>query len=188
MNPIGRELFRAIHEGKWLKIEYLNKKGELTRYWGGIKSLDAERHILNVDGLHLSKLTLAGLSLTISSIKSAEVVEGTYCEINQKLVDDIAEYPEKYDYLFGNAANLKILSYLEECHRLDKTPFYKEHTLVSFLDDSKPTSSMSAVWTTSSSRPATGSGRSRSNRSSWSFRTYWSAAFPQRPTRSAARS
>ena len=137
MNPIGRELFRAIHEGKWLKIEYLNKKGELTRYWGGIKSLDAERHILNVDGLHLSKLTLAGLSLTISSIKSAEVVEGTYCEINQKLVDDIAEYPEKYDYLFGNAANLKILSYLEECHRLDKTPFYKEHTLVSFLDDSK---------------------------------------------------
>ncbi|MBQ9911247.1 MAG: DUF2726 domain-containing protein [Lachnospiraceae bacterium] len=138
MDSVSREIFRAIHEGKWLKIEYLNKKGETTKYWGGITGLDPEREILNVDGLHLSKLTIAEkMSLTISSIKSAEVVEGTYCEINQKLVDDIAEFPEKYDHLFGNAANLKILTYLEECHRMDKTPFYNDHTLVSYLDDSR---------------------------------------------------
>lgn len=26
LNPIHRDLFQAIHEGKWLTIEYQNKK------------------------------------------------------------------------------------------------------------------------------------------------------------------
>ncbi len=138
MNAVGREIFRAIHEGKWLKIEYKNQKGEITKYWGGILSLDAERGKMNVDGLHLSQYTIAErMTLSIPSIQSAEIVEGTYCEINRKLVDDIAENPEKYDYLFGNAANLKILTYLEECYRMDNSPFCKDYKLVSYLDNSQ---------------------------------------------------
>lgn len=30
MNSIHRDIFKAIHEGKWLKIEYLNKEGKHT--------------------------------------------------------------------------------------------------------------------------------------------------------------
>ena len=47
---------------------------------------------------------------------------------------------------------------------------------------------MSAARTTSSSPPATASGRSRSKTSSWSCRTCSNAAFPPRRTRSAGRS
>lgn len=30
MNQICRDIFRAIHEGKWLKIEYRNKAEQIT--------------------------------------------------------------------------------------------------------------------------------------------------------------
>ena len=32
MSHISRDLFKAIHEGKWLSIEYQNQKKELTRF------------------------------------------------------------------------------------------------------------------------------------------------------------
>lgn len=32
MNQVCRDIFRAIHEGKWLKIEYRNKAEQVTRY------------------------------------------------------------------------------------------------------------------------------------------------------------
>lgn len=40
MNQICRDIFRAIHEGKWLKIEYRNKADQITKYWIGIRDLD----------------------------------------------------------------------------------------------------------------------------------------------------
>ena len=43
MNQICRDIFRAIHEGKWLKIEYRNKADQITKYWIGIRDLDPVR-------------------------------------------------------------------------------------------------------------------------------------------------
>ena len=40
MNSVCKEIFRAIHEGKWLKIEDRNKSGEITNYWIGIKDIE----------------------------------------------------------------------------------------------------------------------------------------------------
>ena len=40
MNTILRDIFRAIHEGKWLSIEYRNQENQLTKYWIGIRNLD----------------------------------------------------------------------------------------------------------------------------------------------------
>lgn len=57
MNHIYHDIFRAIHEGKWLKIEYRNKDEQVTKYWIGIRNLNAVRRILSVDGLHLGKYT-----------------------------------------------------------------------------------------------------------------------------------
>ena len=37
MNSIHRDIFKAIHEGKWMKIEYLKKEGKSTNYWIGIR-------------------------------------------------------------------------------------------------------------------------------------------------------
>ena len=68
MHKIHYDIFKAIHEGKWLKIEYRNKGEEYK--------------------------------LSIDQIMSSEVVEGSYCPINKKLVEDIYLYKT----LFENTA------------------------------------------------------------------------------------
>ena len=55
MDKIGKDLFRAIHEGKWLQIEYQNKQDQITKYWIGIRDLDPQDMSLSVDGLHIVK-------------------------------------------------------------------------------------------------------------------------------------
>ena len=58
MNQICRDIFRAIHEGKWLKIEYRNKADQVTKYWIEIRDLDPRSRTMKVDGLHLGQLTI----------------------------------------------------------------------------------------------------------------------------------
>ncbi|MCM1092284.1 MAG: hypothetical protein NC413_15760, partial [Muribaculum sp.] len=107
MNPIYRDIFRAIHEGKWLSIEYSNREKEITRFWIGIKDLDERQRTLSVEGLHLGKYTLDSYNnIKIDSILSSKIVEGSYCPINEKLVRDIYLNPHKYNTLFDNTANL----------------------------------------------------------------------------------
>lgn len=135
MNKICRDIFKAIHEGKWLQIEYKNKGEEITKFWVGILDLDMVSHTLIVDGLHIGKYTLGeGYRLSIERIISSQVIEGSYCEINTRLVEDIYLNPHKYKSLFDNTANLKILNYLEMCNRMDTTPYYSEFALVKKLD------------------------------------------------------
>jgi hypothetical protein len=40
MNNVQKDIFKAIHEGKWLSIEYKNMDGKITKYWTGIKDID----------------------------------------------------------------------------------------------------------------------------------------------------
>ena len=135
MDNICRELFRAIHEGKWLKIEYKNKYEEITRYWISIVDLEPYTRVLKVDGLHLGYYTVMRLDkIFLDSIISAEIVEGSFCERNEKLVEDIAMNPEKYVNIFKQNANLKILSYLEMCNKLDGTAYETDFELIHYLD------------------------------------------------------
>ncbi len=139
MNAVARDIFRAIHEGKWLSIEYRNKENEITRYWIGIRDLDACKRTLKVDGLHLGQYQLKTFDypIKIDSILSSEVVEGSYCDVNPSLIRDIYLNPYKYNDLFDNTANLKILNYLEMCNRMDTTPYKKDFALVRYLDREK---------------------------------------------------
>lgn len=135
MNNIYHDIFRAIHEGKWLKIEYRNKGEQVTKYWIGIRDLNVGKRTLAVDGLHLSKYTTDSYDyIYIDSILSSQIVEGSYCPVNKRLVEDIYLNPHKYRNLFDNTANLKILNYLEMCNRMDTIPYYSDFELVRFLD------------------------------------------------------
>ena len=135
MSSVYSDIFKAIHEGKWLKIEYRNKENQVTKFWIGIRSIDVRKRKLSADGLHLSRYTLEALNyIDIDSIIASQVVEGTYYPVNRELVQDIYLNPEKYKSLFDNVANLKILNYLEMCHRMDVTPYYSEFELVKYLD------------------------------------------------------
>lgn len=135
MNNVYHDIFRAIHEGKWLKIEYENRENQVTRYWIGICGLNPVKRTIAVDGLHLSKYTTKSYdTIYIDSILSSQIVEGSYCPVNTALVRDIYLNPHKYKTLFDNVANLKILNYLEMCNRMDTTPYYSDFELVRFLD------------------------------------------------------
>ena len=110
MNQICRDIFRAIHEGKWLKIEYRNKADQVTKYWIGIRDLDPRSRTMKVDGLHLGQFTIGEYDrIFIDSILSTEIIEGTYCPENRLLVEDIEMHPERYKNIFDSSANLKIL-------------------------------------------------------------------------------
>lgn len=135
MNQICRDIFRAIHEGKWLKIEYRNKADQVTKYWIGIRDLDPRSRTMKVDGLHLGQLTIGEYDrIFIDSILSTEIIEGTYCPENKILVEDIEMHPERYKNIFDSSANLKILNYLEICNKLDTTPYITDYDLIHYID------------------------------------------------------
>lgn len=135
MNGVYKEIFRGIHEGKWISIKYQNKENSTTSYWIGIKNFNPLSGFLEVCGLHLGILQSKDFSIHIESILTASIIEGTYCKINKALVEDIATHPEKYQKYFHNPANLRILNYLAECNRLDTTPYQCEYALLQQFDD-----------------------------------------------------
>lgn len=138
MNEIAKAVFRAIHEGKWLQIEYQNKDEKITKFWIGILDLNVRKRTLSVDGLHILFRSLERYDmLYIDAIRSANVIEGSYQEKNEALIRDIKYNPEKYRGLFGNVANLKILNYLSECNRLDAVPYYTDYELLRLFDEDK---------------------------------------------------
>ncbi len=135
MNSICRDIFKAIHEGKWLEIEYRNKRDEETRYWIGIKDINVMNKSLDVEAMHLGLYSVANFPcIFIDSIKSSKIIDSSYYAVNQNLVNDIQMNPQKYKVLFENSANLKVLNYLEMCNKLDTTPYCSDFTLVHSLD------------------------------------------------------
>ena len=61
MTPVCEDIYKAIHEGKWLKIEYKNQAEEITNYWIAIKNINPERRSLNVTGMHLGTYEIKDL-------------------------------------------------------------------------------------------------------------------------------
>ncbi len=135
MNTILRDIFRAIHEGKWISIEYHNKEEQNTKYWIGIRNIDVRNRTLAVEGFHLGLYTVESFDrIKIDSIQSSRIIEGSFYPVNESLVNDIYLNPHKYLTIFDNTANLKILGYLEMCNRLDSVPYKSDFNLVRYLD------------------------------------------------------
>ena len=134
MKAVWKELFRAIHEGYWLAVEYHNQKNETTSYWIAVKDLDPLKRRVRALGMHLGMYTFADLYLHLDRISEARCLEGTWAPVNEELVKDIRENPEKYRSVFSGMTNLRILNYLAECFRLDQDPYETKLALVDRLD------------------------------------------------------
>lgn len=135
MAGIGRDIFKAIHEGKWLSIEYKNKSGDVTKYWIGICNINIYKKILEVDGFHIGNFQQKRFYIFFESIISAKIIEGTYHKINYELIEKIKLYPANYSFIFNNTANLKILNYLAECNKLDSIPYKSNFHLIDNIDN-----------------------------------------------------
>ena len=140
MTAIGKDIFRSIHEGKWLYIEYQNKDSERTKYWIAVHNINLENGTLEVTGLHIGFFTTKELTIYIEKILSSSVMEGTFYRTNTSLIEDIEAFLQKYSPLFANIANLKTLNYLADCNRLSDLPkLNTQYELVKKLDSSKIT-------------------------------------------------
>ena len=138
MNSVSKDIFRAVFENKWLSIEYNNQSGENTKYWIGIKQIIiAKEPILVVEGLHVALCTITELRIKINSIKASYIIDGSYYQTPEALKRDIEINQSKYNALFCNVANLKILNYLSDCNKLDSTPYQAEYSLIALIDDEK---------------------------------------------------
>ena len=134
MNAVCRDIFKAIHENKWLSIEYKNKQEEITKYWIGIIDVNPIKRILHVEGLHLGQFSTARLNIYIDSIVSSNVIEGSYFEVKERLKEDIQLNQQKYESLFHQISNLKILNYYIDCNKLDSIPYKTEYSLIDHFD------------------------------------------------------
>lgn len=137
MDSVSRNLFRALHEGKWLSIEYKNLSGQTTNFWGSVCGLNPRSGMVQVDGMHLHDYTVKRLFLHIDGIQSAKIVEGTWCERNEALIKDIAERPHAYARFFTHITNLKVLDYLAACSQLDSMPYKANYQLIHKIDESQ---------------------------------------------------
>ena len=95
MNDICRSIFRAVHEEKWLSVEYKNEQGEVTKYWMGIISMNPRSRFMRVEGLHLAKYVTKTLWVNIASILSASVIDGSNFHTEERLLEDIRQNPFK---------------------------------------------------------------------------------------------
>ena len=138
MTNVAKDIFRSIHEGKWLNIEYESKDSMRKKYWISVLGINLEYKSLTVMGLHIGDFTTKELTIYIEKIISSQVLEGTYYKINKELLQDIEAFPQKYASLFSDIANLKILNYLSDCNKLSDLPkLNTEYELVNRLDSSK---------------------------------------------------
>ena len=135
MYKFRKEIFKAIHEGKWLSIEYQNKKNEITKYWIGIIDIIPDKKLLIVDGLNIGTNQQSELTIFLDSIKKAVILDNTYYPIQKRLVDDISEFPHKYVEIFQNPVNLKVLNYLSACNKMNVTPYKPEYALIEKIDE-----------------------------------------------------
>lgn len=134
MDIICRDIFRAIHENKWISIEYKNKQEEITKYWIGIIDVNPVKGVLQVDGLHLGKNTTMQLNIYVESVLSSHIIEGSYYEVPNSLKEDIKLNPLKYRTLFHNVTNLKLLNYYIDCNKMDSVPYKTEYSLLQNFD------------------------------------------------------
>lgn len=134
INKISRDIFKAIHEGKWIAVEYRNKQQNVTKYWIGIKNINPYKKLLVVDGLNVATSEMKELNLYYDSIIDANLIEGSFCKINSKLLEDIEEHSSRYSFIFNNVTNLKLLDYYSECNKLDNTPYRNDYKLIDELD------------------------------------------------------
>ena len=132
---VSRDIFRSIHERKWVSVEYRNAQGKTTYYWMGIRSVDPRRRLLQVRGMHLGTYGLADLTVQFDSITATSVVDSSYFPTPAALVNDIRDNEERYASLFGSVPNLKVLDYLSDCTKLNTTPYIKKHALIDHIDE-----------------------------------------------------
>ena len=132
---IGDKVSKAIKEGKWLNISYINKNGEKTFYWISVKDIDFDQKRLFVSMFNDKKsMNSFETWIYFDSIQSAQVIDFTSYEVPNSLINKIESNFSKCKWLNYDHFNHNILNYYAECNILDSDPSQKNYTSISGID------------------------------------------------------
>lgn len=132
---IGDNISKAIKEGRWLHISYINKSNENTNYWIAINDIifDQKKFKVRMFNPSISMDTIDA-DIYFDRIQTAEVIENTSYGVPDDLVDKIEKNLSKCEWLNYDHFNHNILNYYIECNMLDNDPCQKEYSLISGID------------------------------------------------------
>lgn len=130
------EVSRSIHEGKWIAIKYKNEDHDETSFWCVVKDINPKKKLLLVDVYNASKSPSFNRDFHIyfDRIQQANVLEGSYSKIQDKLVNKIKNNLEDYLFLEYSRFEDKLLNYYSECYQQDNDPSQTQFTLVEGID------------------------------------------------------
>ena len=133
VNNVCKEIFKAIHEGKWVSIEYKNQDDKVTRYWIGIKNINIERMQNLIDGLEYlinetwresSKSTINNTNAEDDGIQKSQSVEK---DIKKVFEVNLTKY-------IFNISSLAMQSYSSMAYETYKNDFSPSKELVNLTE------------------------------------------------------
>ena len=105
MNKVGIQISKAIKEGKWLSISYVNKNSENTFYWIAVQDINIESQSFCVTMFNEKKsLNTYETWISFNSIKTAEVIEFSSYDVPEGLIEKIEKI-----YTSANGSDMIIL-------------------------------------------------------------------------------
>lgn len=136
MNPVAAVISRSIKEGKWVYIEYDNKKEEkLTYFWISIRDIDPKSRKLFVLLFNSEKrLDVLDGAVYFDQILKAEIIEGTSCIVQTDLINKILSNYNEYSFLEYSGINERILEYYRQCYHHDRDGVVQRYNLVNGID------------------------------------------------------
>lgn len=135
MENIGTKISKAIKEGKWLSISYVNKNNENTFYWIAIQDINFELQSFSVTMFNEKKsLNTFDTWISFDGIKSAEVIDFSSYDVPEGLIEKIEKNLDKCRWLGYDNFDHNILNYYIECNVLDSDPSQKEYMPIEGID------------------------------------------------------
>lgn len=132
---ISDKISKAIREGKWIDISYINKNNDNTYYWIAVKDIIFESKQLIVSIFNYNKsIETIDAPIYFDKIQSAEIINFSSYEVPDKLIEKIESNLSKCSWLNYDHFNNNVLNYYIECNRLDSDPSQKEYNCVSGID------------------------------------------------------
>lgn len=133
------EISRAIRQGKWLDILYLNRKGEKTHFLFAVHDINIENKILrgNCCNPYLAGFTdpvKKGIRIDFNRFISANVIEDISYDVPPSLIKKLENCTAEQDWLRFNEIDNNIFLFLEKCVQYDPDPAVRKFEMLEGID------------------------------------------------------
>ncbi len=133
----GKILLKAINQNYWVRIEYKNKSNEITKFMIGINFVDSKNKGFKCDAFNLSYNhdVQEDYYIHFDNILEAEVLEDTYHQTPETLLNYIAEHPETISFLKPGVSRDELIDYYIDCFKMDTVPYVGKYGLIPGIDN-----------------------------------------------------